>query len=200
MAIRGLLPVAVLGMRGARPSNVHALPSSARRPPAQLLVAFAAPIAQAVLLLRLSRPSHAARSPELGLNPITKSGAWRGEMKILCVDDSPSIQDMLVATLTRAGWDILQAADGKAALRLLESENVDVIISDVNMIVMGGFEFVSKVRQDPVHQFTPILFLTAEDNEDFKEISREVGATGWLCTPFDPAELIGVLRRISYLI
>jgi two-component system, chemotaxis family, chemotaxis protein CheY len=120
-------------------------------------------------------------------------------MRILCVDDSPTIQDMLAATLTRAGWDILQAANGKAALELLQSESVDVIISDVNMTVMGGFEFVTKVRQDPVHQFIPILFLTTEDTEEFKEVGREVGATGWICKPFDAAELIGVIRRISYL-
>jgi two-component system chemotaxis response regulator CheY len=106
---------------------------------------------------------------------------------------------MLAATLARAGWDILLAADGKAALELLQSETVDVIISDIDMTVMGGFEFVTKVRQDPAHQFTPILFLTTEDSEEFKEVGREIGATGWIGNPFDAAELIGVIRRISYL-
>jgi two-component system chemotaxis response regulator CheY len=120
-------------------------------------------------------------------------------MRILCVDDSPAIQDMLAATLTRAGCNVLQAANGKAALELLRSESVDVIISDVNMIVMGGFEFATKVRQDPVHQFTPILFLTTEESEEFKQVGQEVGATGWICNPFDAVELIGVIRRISDL-
>jgi len=119
-------------------------------------------------------------------------------MKILCVDDSPTIQEMLAATLTKAGWDIRQVENGKEALKFLEGESVDLIISDVNMTVMGGFEFVSKIRQHPAHQFTPILFLTTEDSEDFKQIGREVGATAWLCKPFDPADLIGVIRRISY--
>jgi two-component system chemotaxis response regulator CheY len=119
-------------------------------------------------------------------------------MKILCVDDSPTIQAMLAATLTKAGWDIRQVENGKAGLKLLERESVDVIISDVNMTVMGGFEFVSKVRQDPAHEFTPILFLTTENDDDFKQIGREVGATAWLCKPFDPVELISVIRRITY--
>jgi two-component system chemotaxis response regulator CheY len=120
-------------------------------------------------------------------------------MKILCVDDSPAVQDMLAATLTRAGWDVLQAANGKAALELLECESVDVIISDVDMTVMGGFEFATRVRQDPAHEFTPILFLTTEDSDEFKDVGLEVGATGWICNPFDSSELIGVIRRISEL-
>ena len=120
-------------------------------------------------------------------------------MRILCVDDSPAIQDTLAATLTRAGWNVLQAANGKAALELLQSERVDVIISDVNMIVMGGFEFATKVRQDPAHQFTPILFLTTEETEDFEQVGQEVGATGWIRNPFDAVELIGVIGGISDL-
>jgi two-component system chemotaxis response regulator CheY len=135
-----------------------------------------------------------------GLEPILKRhGAWRSEMRILCVDDSPAVQDMLAATLTRAGWDVLQAANGKAALELLECESVDVIISDVDMTVMGGFEFATRVRQDPAHEFTPILFLTTEDSDEFKDVGLEVGATGWICNPFDSSELIGVIRRISDL-
>jgi two-component system chemotaxis response regulator CheY len=120
-------------------------------------------------------------------------------VRILCVDDCPTIQDMLAATLTRAGWEVLQAENGKAALKLLESESVDVIVSDVNMTVMGGFEFVTKVRQDPAHQSTPILFVTTETTDEFKQIGQEIGANGWVSDPFDSAELIGVLRRISLL-
>ncbi len=119
-------------------------------------------------------------------------------MRILCVDDSPTIQEMLAATLTAAGFEILQAESGVKGLDILKTETVDVIISDVNMTHMGGFEFVTKVREDQAYEFTPILFLTTEVSEEFKNIGREVGATGWLCKPFDPVELISVIRRISH--
>ncbi len=119
-------------------------------------------------------------------------------MRILCVDDSPTIQDMLMATLKTAGFDTLQAQNGVEGLKLLKTEAVDLIITDVNMWLMGGFEFVSKVRENPDHEFTPILFLTTEDSEEFKQLGRDVGATGWLCKPFHPAELVKVVRQISH--
>lgn len=117
-------------------------------------------------------------------------------MRILTVDDSPTIQDMIVATLTAANYKALSAANGVEALKLLETEPVDLIISDINMIHMGGFEFVSKVRERPEFEFTPILFLTTEASADLKQIGREVGATGWLTKPFEPDELIRVIRRV----
>lgn len=119
-------------------------------------------------------------------------------MRILCVDDSPTIQSMVAATLNAAGFEILQADTGVEGLKLLKTEAVDLIISDVNMIHMCGFDFVNRVRQSPAHEFTPILFLTTENSEQFKKIGREVGATGWLCKPFDPAELVSVIRRLSH--
>jgi two-component system, chemotaxis family, chemotaxis protein CheY len=117
-------------------------------------------------------------------------------MRVLAVDDSPTIQDMIVATLTAANFEALSAANGVDALKLLETEDVDLIISDVNMIRMGGFEFVSKVREKPRFEFIPILFLTTETSEDFKNIGREIGATGWITKPFEPDDLIRVIRRV----
>ena len=119
-------------------------------------------------------------------------------MRILCVDDSPTVQDMLAVTLRTAGFETLQAQNGVEGLKLLKTASVDLIITDVNMWLMGGFEFVSKVRQDPVHEFTPILFLTTEASEEFKQYGRDVGATGWLCKPFHPAELVKVVRQITH--
>jgi two-component system, chemotaxis family, chemotaxis protein CheY len=118
-------------------------------------------------------------------------------MRVLTVDDSVTIQEMVVATLQSAGHDVLRASDGIAGLTVLKSHDVDLIISDVNMINMGGFEFVSKVRSMKEHEFTPILFLTTENSEEFRNIGREVGATGWLTKPFDPQELLQTIKRIA---
>jgi two-component system, chemotaxis family, chemotaxis protein CheY len=119
-------------------------------------------------------------------------------MRVLAVDDSPTIREMVAETLKSAEYEVLEAENGLEALELLRSEHVDLIISDLNMIIMDGFEFVTKVRENPNFEFTPILFLTTEASEDMKQIGREIGATGWLLKPFDPVNLIKVVRRICH--
>jgi len=119
-------------------------------------------------------------------------------MRVLAVDDSPTIREMVAETLKSADYEVLEAENGLEALELLREQHVDLIISDLNMIVMDGFEFVTKVRENPNFEFTPILFLTTEASEDMKQIGREIGATGWLLKPFDPMNLIKVVRRICH--
>jgi two-component system, chemotaxis family, chemotaxis protein CheY len=117
-------------------------------------------------------------------------------MRVLTVDDSATMQEMIVATLMGAGYEAVTADNGIEALKLLKTEAVDLIISDVNMTHMGGFEFVSRVRELDEFQYTPILFLTTEASKEFKAIGREIGATGWLTKPFDPTELVRVIKRV----
>jgi two-component system chemotaxis response regulator CheY len=117
-------------------------------------------------------------------------------MRILIVDDSPTIRDITSATLRDAHYEVIEASHGVEGLKLLETEEVDMIISDLNMYQMGGFEFVSRVRVNPKFTFTPILFLTTEDSEDCRQMGREVGATGWMLKPFEPSELIKVVNRL----
>ena len=117
-------------------------------------------------------------------------------MRVLVVDDSPTMQDIISATLKTAEFDVLQAEHGAEALRILESEAPDLIITDLNMYHMDGFEFVSRVREDPMHEFTPILFLTTEASDDMKQVGRDLGATGWMLKPFDPKELLKVVNSI----
>lgn len=117
-------------------------------------------------------------------------------MRVLIVDDSPTMQDIVSMTLKSADFDVLQAEHGHEALKVLETSTPDLIITDLNMYRMDGFEFVSRVRQQAEHEFTPILFLTTESSEDMKQIGRDLGATGWLLKPFDPVELIRVVKSI----
>ncbi len=118
-------------------------------------------------------------------------------MKILVVDDSPTVREILLKILRVAEYEVFEADNGVKGLKTLDTlDDVDLIISDVNMTVMGGFEFVTKVRENPKHEFTPILFLTTEDGSDFRQIGREVGATGWLTKPIDPLKLIATIKRV----
>lgn len=118
-------------------------------------------------------------------------------MRILVVDDSPTMRDITAATLQAANHVVLRADHGAEGLEVLENEDVDLIITDLNMYVMGGLEFVTRVRQLPKFEYTPILFLTTEGSDEFKAIGREAGASGWVVKPFDPAELVRVVRQIT---
>lgn len=120
-------------------------------------------------------------------------------MRVLIVDDSPTMQDIISATLKAEKLDVVQAEHGVDALKILNKCTPDLIITDLNMYKMDGFEFVSRVRQKPEFEFTPILFLTTENSEDFKEIGRDLGATGWIEKPFDPRELVRVVRSVLRL-
>lgn len=117
-------------------------------------------------------------------------------MRVLVVDDSPTMQQLICAALVDEKLDVVLADHGSAALKALVAGAPDLIITDLNMIHMDGFEFVGRVRQKPECEFTPILFLTTEASEDFKQIGRELGATGWILKPFNPKELVRVVRSV----
>ncbi|HAS7759949.1 response regulator [Vibrio cholerae O139] len=116
--------------------------------------------------------------------------------KVLAVDDSISIRQMVSHTLQDAGYEVETAADGREALAKAQKARFDVIISDVNMPVMTGFEFVKAVRMQSQYKFTPILMLTTETSPEKKQEDKAVGATGWLVKPFNPETLLKTLQRV----
>ena len=118
--------------------------------------------------------------------------------RILTVDDSKTMRDMLAVTLRTAGYDVLQAENGQEGLDVLGSDPVDVIITDLNMPVMDGFTFIQKLRQNTAHLATPVLILTTECSQEKKDKGRAAGATGWIVKPFDPAKLLDVVRKVSH--
>jgi len=118
--------------------------------------------------------------------------------RILTVDDSKTMLDMLAFTLKGAGYEVLQAENGQEGLDVLAKEgHVDVIISDINMPVMGGITFIKNVRQNSAYNATPILILTTESSAAKKQEGREAGATGWIVKPFDPQKLLAVVQKVS---
>jgi len=118
-------------------------------------------------------------------------------MRVLTVDDSPTVLAMLQHTLSGAGFDVLQAEDGQVGLDVLAKESVDVVITDVNMPVMDGIEFIRQVRASGNHRSLPILILTTETTQEKRELGREAGGTGWLVKPFDPEKLISVIQKVA---
>lgn len=116
--------------------------------------------------------------------------------RILAVDDSPSMRDMVRIALTGAGFDVTQAIDGEEALKLAKEQSFDLILSDVNMPRMDGIQLIRALRAESSYRHTPILMLTTEGSVDRKREGKEAGATGWMVKPFDPAQLIATMLRV----
>lgn len=107
--------------------------------------------------------------------------------KILIVEDEKSISEILEYTITKEGYDAVCAFDGKSALDLALSENFDLILLDVMLPVMDGFEVCRRVRES---LDTPIIMLTAREEESDKVQGLELGADDYMTKPFSHVELL----------
>ncbi|AZN70834.1 response regulator [Georhizobium profundi] len=116
---------------------------------------------------------------------------------VLTVDDSRTIRNMLLMTLSGAGYETIQAEDGVEGLEVLARSNPDVIVTDINMPRLDGFGFIEGVRRDERTRAIPILVLTTESDQEKKNRARQAGATGWIVKPFDPAKLIDAIERVT---
>jgi two-component system chemotaxis response regulator CheY len=115
---------------------------------------------------------------------------------VLTVDDSRTMREMVSVTLRGAGFEVVQADDGVNALKVLQTAEVDVIITDLNMPNMDGLELVKELRAKPQFKGKPILFLTTRSGDEDKAKGRAAGATGWIVKPFDPQRLVQVVNKV----
>ena len=119
------------------------------------------------------------------------------EKTILAVDDSPTMLQTISIALEKEGFIVKTACDGVDALGVLNGpDKFNVIITDVNMPNMDGITLVSEVKKLAAHKFTPIIILTTESQAGKKEEGKAAGATGWIVKPFQPDQLIAVIRRV----
>ncbi|MCG9712844.1 response regulator [Shewanella insulae] len=116
--------------------------------------------------------------------------------KILAVDDSASMRQMVGFTLKTAGFDVTEACNGDEALTQAKSQEYDLVISDVNMPVMDGITLIRNLRNLPNYKFTPLLMLTTESGSDKKQEGRSAGATGWIVKPFNPDQLLATVNKV----
>jgi two-component system chemotaxis response regulator CheY len=115
---------------------------------------------------------------------------------ILVIDDSASLRQVVKMALTGAGYDVLEAGDGKAALALLDGRQVNMAVCDINMPVMNGIEFVKAAKQLPAYKFMPILMLTTESQDSKKEEGKAAGAKAWMVKPFSPTQLVSAVGKL----
>jgi len=116
--------------------------------------------------------------------------------RILAVDDSASMRQMVTFTLKSAGFDVAEAEDGQAALDLAKTEKFRLVLADVNMPRMDGITLVKNLRTLADYKFTPLLMLTTESTPEKKMEGKAAGATGWLVKPFNPEQLVATVQRV----
>lgn len=117
--------------------------------------------------------------------------------RILTIDDSKTIRDMLMVTLSDAGFVVMQAVDGQDGVEAAAKEQFDVVITDINMPKMDGYQVLRHLRNTPNYKTTPILVLTTESDAEKKTLARDAGATGWMVKPFDPDRLVATVCKVS---
>lgn len=115
---------------------------------------------------------------------------------ILVIDDSASLRQVVAMALQGAGYNVLQACDGQAALALLDGRKIGMAICDVNMPKMNGIEFVKAAKALPAYRFLPILMLTTESQEARKEEGKAAGAKAWMVKPFSPSSMLNAVSKL----
>ncbi|HPI92614.1 MAG TPA: response regulator [Deltaproteobacteria bacterium] len=116
--------------------------------------------------------------------------------RILSVDDSTSIRQLVQFTLEKEGFEVVLAVDGQDALDKVKQGPVDMVITDLNMPNVDGIQLIKALRADPAFKFTPIVMLTTESALEKKDAGKGAGATGWIVKPFKPEQLIAVVKRL----
>jgi two-component system chemotaxis response regulator CheY len=118
--------------------------------------------------------------------------------KVLIVDDSNTMRKIVARSLRQAGFEfekLLEAADGQAALEVLAGESVDIVLSDINMPVMDGIEFLRQKNADAQIKAIPVVMITTEAGTDVLNEALSLGAVGTIKKPFTPEQVQEVLGQ-----
>ena len=115
---------------------------------------------------------------------------------ILVVDDSASLRQVVAIALKGAGYEVIEAGDGKQALAKLDGTKINLVVSDVNMPVMDGLTFVTEMKKLPKYKFTPVIMLTTEAGGDMKERGKAAGVKAWVVKPFKPDQMLSAVSKL----
>ncbi len=155
------------------------------------------PSGQSVLQSDIPAAVMDAAESDICTTPDTQMDEAGMTKRILTIDDSRTIRDMLNLTLSEAGFEVLQAVDGQDGIDVLAKERVDVVITDINMPKMDGYGVIRHIRGQSQYKSMPVLVLTTESEKEKRNVAREAGATGWMVKPFDPERLIATINKVA---
>jgi two-component system chemotaxis response regulator CheY len=116
--------------------------------------------------------------------------------RILAVDDSATMRQLVKMTLSRSGYEVVEADDGSTALVKASAETFDMVLSDINMPIMSGLDLVRNLRKLAQYKFTPIVLVTTESQVEKKQEGKAAGATGWIVKPFEAEQLLAVVTKV----
>ncbi len=115
--------------------------------------------------------------------------------KLLYVDDASSMRKLVELVLSK-DFDLTIASNGQEGLAAMQEQKFDVVLTDINMPVMNGLDFLENIRADEENKFIPVLMMTTEASQEMKAEGKRLGATGWIVKPFDPEKLAGIINRV----
>lgn len=116
--------------------------------------------------------------------------------RVLAVDDEPHILKLVSFSLTANGFDVLEASDGLSAIDIAEREQPDLILLDVMMPCLDGYEACRRLKANPATQSIPVLMLSAKSQQAEKAVGLEAGALDYICKPFTPKDLVAQVRGV----
>lgn len=119
------------------------------------------------------------------------------QKKVLIVDDSATVRKVLQMALSDAGYEVTEAENGQQALTLAGQSDFDLLMTDLNMPIMDGFELVREFRKLDGCRFTPTIMLTTENRVLKKTECFEVGLSGWLNKPFQADQVLQIIQVIA---
>jgi two-component system, chemotaxis family, chemotaxis protein CheY len=116
---------------------------------------------------------------------------------VLVVDDSSGVRTLLRGALEHAGYDVLEAEDGEAAIALLDGRPLGVVVCDLAMPNVDGLAFLRYLRMHPRYRFTPLMVLSTESRPEMRERARAGGAQAFINKPFTPGQLVAAVQRLA---
>ena len=116
--------------------------------------------------------------------------------RILIVDDSESIRELVGSTLSEVGYEVSRGVDGKDAFDQLQDIKVDLVLTDLNMPTMDGIMLLKEIRKHEKYKYLPVLILTTESEAKKRQEAKEAGATGWIVKPFDQDRLLKIISKV----
>jgi two-component system CheB/CheR fusion protein len=141
-------------------------------------------------------PNSSAHSTDLGPNTQKTDREEISRRSALVVDDVADVTEMLAVVLSHAGYNVVTAASAPAALKAARERQFDVIISDIGMPDMNGYQLAREVRQLPGYEAVPMVAVTGYSMFDDKERSSKAGFNAHMTKPIDPRALLDLIEHL----
>jgi DNA-binding response OmpR family regulator len=118
-------------------------------------------------------------------------------MRVMIVEDEPNIVESLSFVFSREGWQVAAALDGETAIERLLSEPPDVLVLDVMLPPLNGFEVLKRLRSEPSLKHLPVLVLTAKGQEKDRHTAMRLGADAFVTKPFSNRDIVQQVRALA---